>query len=127
MSATETRAAAWARAAEMCATTEMASTAAEMCTTNVAAAAEACTTEVATTATEVATATTEVTAAAAAEMSAAAAANMATASAASLRRRGSRTDQNDRQNNGQDIEFRHGTLEARGLRREGGDQDARAE
>jgi hypothetical protein len=49
-----------------------------------------------------------------------------TTAAASLRRRGSRTDQSDRQNNGQEIEFRHGTLEARGLRRVGGDQDARS-
>ena len=98
MRATEPRAAAWARAAEMSATTEVAAAAAEMCTA-----------EMATTATEMPAATAEVTAAATASL-----------------RRGSRTDQTDRQNNGQDIEFRHGTLEARGLRREGGDQDARA-
>ena len=55
--------------------------------------------------------------AAAAEVAAAATA-MAAATAASLRR-GRGTDQKDRENNGQDIEFRHGTLEARGLRREG--------
>jgi hypothetical protein len=118
MRATEPRAAAWARAAEMSATTEVAAAAAEMCTA-----------EMATTATEMPAATAEVTAAAATKMTAAATAKMAAAStaatAASLRR-GSRTDQTDRQNNGQDIEFRHGTLEARGLRREGGDQDARA-
>ena len=102
MRATEPRAAAWARAAEMSATTEVAAAAAEMCTA------------------EMATTATEMSAAATAKMAAA-----STAATASLRR-GSRTDQTDRQNNGQDIEFRHGTLEARGLRREGGDQDARA-
>lgn len=117
MRATEPRAAAWARAAEMSATTEVAAAAAEMCTA-----------EMATTATEMPAATAEVTAAAATKMSAAATAKMAAASTAATAslRRGSRTDQTDRQNNGQDIEFRHGTLEARGLRREGGDQDARA-
>ena len=95
MRATEPRAAAWARAAEMSATTEVAAAAAEMCTT-----------EMATAATEMAAATAEVTAAAATEVTAAATAVAAasTAAAASLRR-GSRTDQNDRQNNGQDLSF----------------------
>jgi hypothetical protein len=40
----------------------------------------------------------------------------ATTTAAASGRRGSGTDQNDRQNDGQEIEFRHGTLEERGLR-----------
>jgi len=101
MRATETRATAWARTAEMCATTEVASAATDVTTT------------------------TEVTAAAAANVTPATA-NMTTATAAttamtattaaSLRPRGSRTGQNDRQNNNQEIEFRHRTLDARGPR-----------
>ncbi|HEY3890460.1 MAG TPA: hypothetical protein VGM00_00720 [Bradyrhizobium sp.] len=100
MRATETGAAAWARTTETC-TTEMASAAAEM----------------ATTAAEVSTAAAaEVGTAAATDMTATAAATaaMAAASTASLRR-GDWADQNDRQNNSQDLEFRHGTLDARGL------------
>ena len=102
------------RTAETCAA-DMASAAAEACTTEVGSAAA----EVATATEVTAAATAEVTAAAATKMSATAAAKMATptpTAATSLRRRGSGSDQNDRQNNSQDIEFRHGTLEARGLR-----------
>ena len=88
MRATETRATAWARTAEMCATTEVASAATDVTTT------------------------TEVTAAAATATATA----MTATTAASLRPRGSRTGQNDRQNNNQEIEFRHRTLDARGPR-----------
>jgi hypothetical protein len=103
--ATETRTAAWARTAEVGTPTEVASAAAEVtaAAANVTAAAANVT-------------------AAAANMTATTAARMATATtAASLRRRGSGTGQNDRQNNSQDIEFRHlgfrhGALEARGPR-----------
>ena len=103
------RAAARARTAETC-SPEVAAAAAEMGT-----------------ATEVTAATAKVTAAAtdmtatAAEVAAAATATAAATAATASLRRGSGTDQKDRENenNGQDLEFRHGTLEARGLRREG--------
>lgn len=123
--ATEMRAAAWAPTAEMC-TAEVASATAEM--------RAATTTEMGTTATtaKVRSTTTKVSPAAAANVTATTAAKMATAStaAASLRRRCSRTGQNDRQNNSQDIEFRHagfrhGALEARGPMK-GADVNARA-
>lgn len=94
MRATETGAATWSRTAEM----------------SSAAAAEMGT------AAKVAAAATDMTATTAANMTATTAAGMAPAPTASLRRRGDGTGQNDRYNNSQYIEFRHGTLEARGLR-----------
>jgi hypothetical protein len=101
--------------------TEVGPTTAEVGTAKMASAAP----EVATATKVSAAAATDMTATAAAmaATAAATAAAMAAASTASLRRGGG-ADQNDRQNNSQDIEFRHGTLEARGLRRKG--LDARA-
>ncbi|MGH6765647.1 MAG: hypothetical protein ACREC2_08500 [Bradyrhizobium sp.] len=103
MRATETGAAARARTAETC-------------SPEVAAAAEMGAAAEVTATTKVTAAATDMTATAA---EVAAAATTATAAATASLRRGSGTDQKDRENNGQDIEFRHGTLEARGLRREG--------
>lgn len=104
MRATETRATAWARTAEMCATTEVASAATDVTTTTeVTAAAAAANVTPATANMTTATATAATTA-------------MTATTAASLRPRGSRTGQNDRQNNNQEIEFRHRTLDARGPR-----------
>ena len=102
MRATETRATAWARTAEMCATTEVASAATDVTTTTEVTAAAAA---------NVTPATANMTTAATAATTA-----MTATTAASLRPRGSRTGQNDRQNNNQEIEFRHRTLDARGPR-----------
>ena len=110
MRATETGAAARARTAETC-SPEVAAAAAE---TGAATEVTATTAKVTATATDMTATAAEV--AAATTTTTAVAAATATASL----RRGSGTDQKDRENNGQDIEFRHGTLKARGLRRERG-------
>jgi hypothetical protein len=113
MRATETGAAARARTAETCSPEVAAAAAAETGAatevTATTAKVTATATDMTATAAEVAAATTTTTAVAA-----------ATATATASLRRGSGTDQKDRENNGQDIEFRHGTLKARGLRRERG-------
>jgi hypothetical protein len=108
MRATETGAAARARTAETC-SPEVAAAAAE---TGAA-------TEVTATTAKVTAAATDMTATAAEVAAATTTTAVAAATATASLRRGSGTDQKDRENNGQDIEFRHGTLEARGLRREG--------
>jgi hypothetical protein len=112
MRATETGAAARARTAETCSPEVAAAAAAE---TGTATEVTATTAKVTATATDM-TATAAEVAAATTTTAVAAATTTATASL----RRGSGTDQKDRENNGQDIEFRHGTLKARGLRRERG-------
>jgi hypothetical protein len=111
MRATETGAAARARTAETCSPEVAAAAAAE---TGAATEVTATTAKVTATATDMTATAAEV--AAATTTTTAVAAATATASL----RRGSGTDQKDRENNGQDIEFRHGTLKARGLRRERG-------